>query len=312
MTYEEAKTRKGELEKELEKKRKEDLTETSGIYGIGVGRNPKTEEEDYIVCIDVESEEKGEAFCREKQIDPDEICITVVSEPGEDLGICDGENGKETDDVTPDAGRYRPMPGGIRISAKKSSYGTMACFVKYKGATDGKLYMLSNQHVMDNIGNMVCQPAYDSGNKVGKVTRHADYTTQDAAIAELYDNEKASVNEIQEYGRVEGARAITEQDLEKIVIKRGARTRLTRGIIRQIDYTCYLVGGKVVRDCVKIDTKESGAKYSRSGDSGSPVVVEEEKMLVGLHFAGPSDDSGAYGICCKITNVFDNLGVELP
>lgn len=322
MTFEEAKKRKEELEKTM--------IEIPGVHGIGIGLTPESTEREFSIYIDVDTKEAAEkvsTVVRKMNRSDDDIICKMEPAPTHHIGIVSEEeqetdhNGPDAclsdDELIPDRSRYRPVPGGVSISAKKGYYGTFCTFVISKDENDDRLYMLSNKHVFATIGNMVCQPVYDKGNRVGTVVRHADYTTQDAAIAEFTaDRSNGSENTIQDYGKIGGYRALTQDDLGKYVIKRGARTRYTKGKIENILYTTYLVDGSVVYDCVKIaaldQTPTEKYVYSKSGDSGSPVIMEDEEKLVRLHFAGPASDSGEYGICCKITNVFDSLNIMLP
>ncbi len=61
--------------------------------------------------------------------------------------------------------RYRPAPGGVSIGHEMVTAGTLGCLVK----KDGKLYILSNNHVLANsneaqIGDYILQPGrYDGG-----------------------------------------------------------------------------------------------------------------------------------------------------
>jgi hypothetical protein len=70
-----------------------------------------------------------------------------------------------TDEKISPAGKFRPVPGGVSIGHVHVSAGTMGCLVK-KG---GKLYILSNNHVLANsnnagAGDLILQPGmFDGG-----------------------------------------------------------------------------------------------------------------------------------------------------
>ena len=68
-------------------------------------------------------------------------------------------------------GRFRPAPGGVSIGHHAITAGTLGCYAKH----DGKLYILSNNHVMANsnngvIGDNILQPGPHDGGTVEKDT----------------------------------------------------------------------------------------------------------------------------------------------
>jgi hypothetical protein len=67
--------------------------------------------------------------------------------------------------LQPPTGRFRPAPGGVSIGHVNITAGTLGCLVR----RDGKLYILSNNHVLANSndaapGDAILQPGpYDGG-----------------------------------------------------------------------------------------------------------------------------------------------------
>ena len=58
-----------------------------------------------------------------------------------------------------------------------------------------------------------------------------------------------------------------------------------------------------------IERDGSSPAFGLGGDSGSLVIDRASRRAVGLYFAGP--DNGVYGLACHISDVLEELGIEL-
>lgn len=296
-----------ELKKYLEDHAGEIMDQT-GAHIVGIGKNDAGED---ILNIYVEDPPTDLATEALQKFMADSVRIPfqyVVEKPAQaDILYVDDMQLENKD-----FGRYRPLIGGIQIHLRKGGlewYGTLGTFVKSKDTTDDSLYLLSNKHVLDTVGLGVCQPLFCAGNTVAIVSQAKEYKDTDAALAEVLDPSDVDVNLIEEIGRVTETKSITEDDVGKQVLKRGRTTYRTVGTIEDA-YAVVKVDGIPRYDCVIVRANK-GELFSSPGDSGSPVVMKDDRKLVGLHFAG-NGTSGGISIFCKIDNVFNNYNIKLP
>lgn len=296
-----------ELKKYLEDHAAEIMSKV-GAHTVGIGKNADGES---ILNIYVEkepTEEEAEAL-QESLRGAVEIPYRYLVEDlaQEDILYV---NDLEMEEL--DFGRYRPLVGGIQLYLKNNNsawIGTLGTFVKSKDKTDGKLYLLSNKHVLDTVGLSVCQPLFSGENIIATVSKVEEFNNTDAALAEVLNPSDVDVNTIEEIGKVAETRSVTQTDIGKRVVKRGRTTGRTVGTIESIHAT-RIVSGVTRLDCVVVRANP-GEVFSNPGDSGSPVVMQGEDKLVGLHFAG-NRALGGTSIFCTIDNVFNNYNIELP
>lgn len=174
--------------------------------------------------------------------------------------------------------------------------------------------MLSNYHVMcandgkAKIGDLLCQPSREdqwlgycsdcaqlvrwevkgdvedsSGGSLGGV---------DCAVASL-THRTATIGNIVQIGQITGSTAVT---LKMQVQKRGRTTRLTEGVVDDIDLTWEddfgLPYGKVEFKKQIVIAPTTG-KFVEEGDSGSVLVSKSSKQeVVGLIWAADSSGCG--------------------
>jgi hypothetical protein len=222
----------------------------------------------------------------------------------------------------PNTIRVRPAIPGFGLGHVKITVGTFGCLVRKKG--DPKtLYILSNSHVLadegnGSVGDPVIQPgAYDDGVVPGDViaelsqwipfqfTEEGFPNTVDAAIAKVKN--KASVTSaIRLIGVPAGVSDRVRRDMR--VQKTGRTTDYTQGIIQDINYRMALdytqANGKAGR--VGLQDLVLCTRFTDGGDSGS-AVLDMNKKVVGLHFAGSPSSS----IFNKIGNVLTQLDIEV-
>lgn len=300
-------------------KNDERILKNTEAFAVGIGKDSKGE---YLLQIHVEDAaslkktDQLEKILSGSENPPYEI----IEEPAPqyDILYVDDEipakaiQAKETA-VDEDNGRYRPMLGGIQINVRrdrKSWVGTLSCFVKSRDETDTNLYLLSNLHVLKEVGLAVNQPLLAAKNIIATACRTEDYENTDAALALVNDPDIVSPNLIQQIGEVTQSRALTAKDIGKRVCKRGRTTAFTEGTISSIHTSVDLGGGVIRKDCVTVQA-DPETLFSNSGDSGSPVVLCDENVLVGLHFAS-NQKLGGQAYFCKISHVFDRYNIKLP
>ncbi|MFY9553589.1 MAG: hypothetical protein WAV20_02200 [Blastocatellia bacterium] len=233
----------------------------------------------------------------------------------------------------PDKAKYDPLVGGISLglSREVAGYmaptGTMGLMVK-DGYTDAPL-MLSNYHVMcandgkAKIGDLLCQPSredqwLDYCSDCAQLLRWVlegdvkdsgiSYGGVDSAVASL-THRTASVGKIVEIGQITGTAAAT---LKMQVLKRGRTTKLTEGVVDDIDLTWsddfgppY---GRVELKKQIMITPTTG-KFMEDGDSGSVLVAKVGKQVVGLLWAG--DDTSGRALANPIAAVIKALDIKI-
>jgi hypothetical protein len=130
----------------------------------------------------------------------------------------------------------------------------------------------------------------------------------DGAVVSI--ESRPHVCEILEIGDVSGIGAAT---VGMDVRKRGRTTQLTHGEVISVDYTTTIdygngLGSVTLVDQIRIAVTSPSTMFGTNGDSGS-VVVDEDRKIVGLYFAGNS--SGTRGVANPIANVLSELDVEV-
>lgn len=286
----------------------EEIMRQTGAHIVGIGKNADGED---VLDIYVEKQPTDQGTGELQKLLTGSVRIPfryVVEEPVKNdiLYLSDYETERL------DYGRYRPLIGGIQLYLRKENsawIGTLGTFVKSKDKMNDKLYLLSNKHVLDTVGLSVCQPLFGGENTIAIVCKVDEFNNTDAALAEVQDPSNVAINTIEEIGKVTEIRSITQKDVGKKVVKRGRTTERTVGTIENA-YAVVKVSGIIRYDCVVVRANQ-GELFSSPGDSGSPVVMQGEGKLVGLHFAGNAELGGT-SIFCKIDNVFNNYNIELP
>lgn len=212
---------------------------------------------------------------------------------------------------------FDPLRGGISISnAFNYNYGTLGATVIDRRT--GRPMVLSNWHVLKGSwyvqpGTPIYQPGRLHGgtaaNTIGYLARDAMGSFMDAAVAELNGDRRAT-NLQEEIGPIEG---LTDPDYGMEVVKSGATTRVTGGIVTGLNgrLVMYYDGApRVIRNVVHISQTPDDLEVSAGGDSGSVWVERSTSRAVGLHFAG--SDVPEYGLAISLPEVLDALDVRLP
>jgi hypothetical protein len=164
-----------------------------------------------------------------------------------------------------------------------------------------------------SVGDEMCQPSrVDTGTcpsaVVGTLLRAQLTSSVDAAVCTL--SGRGSACEIVDIGQITGT---TPAALGVDVRKRGRTTGLTYGSVDSISLSVSLdygdgIGTKILTNQIGIspDTTQN-AMFGDNGDSGS-VVVDNNRKVVGLYFAG-SDDG--YGVANPIAAVLSALNISM-
>ena len=239
----------------------------------------------------------------------------VVADPAGAIILSD-----DTDDT-----RSRPLIGGRRIRREDSGYeGTMGCFL-VDPAHVGIAYGLTNFHVVsvpDVPALVVGTSAVGQPTGKSSVTGCCNDLFGKYAGGEMADDGKdeAAIKldpgmqwqaEIVDIGIVTGTHAITLGEATPQtykVRKRGARTRLTGGVVRALNTSDGHSDNDIV--IAPNPNPDAGARtvfFAYEGDSGS-ALVNDSSEVVGLVYA--RDDSGN-GYAYAINHVLERLDAAL-
>jgi len=230
---------------------------------------------------------------------------------------------------TQDTSRYDPLVGGISGGTCGGVLGTGTLGVVARDLASGQLGLLSNWHVVVGgvsgpSGLTVAQPGpFDNGNcttdAIGQVTKSAVNEDVDCAFVRL-NTSRPAVNEIAGYGalRPPGVLGVTSNMIGWPVVKRGRTTGLTYGTIDTIDATVKVLDAGVERIFKRQigiwRVKAMNWSFGRPGDSGSVVVDQTNRRVIGLYFASSTPlftFQDSYGWANKITSVLYTLGIEI-
>ncbi|MFI1485406.1 hypothetical protein [Streptomyces sp. NPDC020747] len=218
-----------------------------------------------------------------------------------------------------DTKRYRPLVGGGRLQADVIGVGrgTLGCLLVH--STDpSKVYALTNYHVLaaivagqlpvvnvTRVGHpgLTPSPVKNLSAGIGVFAGGGLDTIRDAALVQL-DAGTKWLAEIIEIGPVTGPYTVNVHDAKTLayqVRKRGARTRLTGGIVESVNttVTSRTDGVLTTRNNVLVvmpnpnPTVRAGGTliFSDGGDSGS-VVVNDNAEVVALHYGSDEPAPG--------------------
>ena len=207
--------------------------------------------------------------------------------------------------------RIRPIYGGLSVSHKDVTAGTISLIVRDK--TTKELLLLSNNHILANLnkgkkGDAIVQPGIVDGGKVstdtvGYLERFVEMkngATADCAVAKLVSDDLAryGILNLGDVWFLENPKA------SMAVEKFGRTTGFTVGKVTAINGTFKIGAGNevyTVKEVFVSDLTSSG------GDSGSAIAERYTAKLLGLLFAG----SSSYTLGVTSLNVFNQLGIEL-
>lgn len=219
----------------------------------------------------------------------------------------------------------RPVKPGISAGHKNITTGTIGALVRR--AADGKVYLLSNNHVFANtnraiIGDEIYQPGpIDLGRSADTIAKLAEFVP--IALSQTANNQvDAAIAEPIEAVPIDpmicilGAVKGTKKAVQNMgVYKHGRTTGETWGYVTDesidvmVDMSDFPGQGLIARfeDQIRIQG-HFGAAFGLGGDSGSLVLERDTNAAVGLYFAGPDD--GSYGLANPIDVVMTRLGLN--
>lgn len=228
------------------------------------------------------------------------------------------------DEIAPESPVYpdkvRPICGGIGVSnSQVGGIGTIASVVT---GSDGKAYILSNNHVLGGnsapLGSRITQPGgLDGGNEktdtIATLSKFIPYDTAgynivDAAIAEIEPGTEFYTSAVVDDDNVVSMITdVRSADVGDRVKKHGRTSGKTTGEVIDTDFTTTMPypGDKtlVFKDQLLINLD------SYSGDSGS-LIFDEDGYAVGLLIGGSiTEDGERYAVANKIKNVAAMLGI---
>jgi hypothetical protein len=202
----------------------------------------------------------------------------------------------------------RPVsPGASFSSGPKENYlsASSVCCVVTDSA--GKKYLLLINQMDIKLGDHILQPGTLDGGKpqheVATVTNLGGQFSQ-AALA-LLKNGVAATNEIPGFGKING---VADAEPDQVVVHVGRSTGIVRGRVTHtdLDVIVQMADGPLKLTDMIVVEGLNGRNFSAGGDSGSPVLTPDGKLL-GVIVAG----SQTHTIVMPIRRFWQGLRVEL-
>lgn len=205
-----------------------------------------------------------------------------------------------------------PLQSGFSIGHVRVTAGTLGALVR----KDGKLYVLSNSHVLARsgkakLGDTILYPGKADGGKASKntiahlaefvpfVTGEVFANRLDAALAEVIPERMDDVD-----FAIHGARKPLRTIKPKrgmVITKLGRTTGITEAEIEDVNFRVVIDYDGVGR--VAFLDQVLCRRYSEGGDSGSIIVDKKSGRIIGLHFAGSPQGS----VFTPISTVIDAM-----
>lgn len=210
--------------------------------------------------------------------------------------------------VEPDTAEYRPLVGGCQLLVNEK-LGTLGCIAVDSTSGSPVHMVLSNQHVLQAVGNNVYQPG-PKGTYLGDVVRTVLSDHVDGGIAGL-----GSINNLGyviDFGYIQGTYFVTAQDITGPgypVYKRGRTTLTTAGYITNIHFSGTRNDGWNFQDQHLI--RNASVPFSQAGDSGSVIInitTTQDPVIVSLLWGG---DEATVSGASPIQNVMSELNITL-
>jgi S1-C subfamily serine protease len=206
--------------------------------------------------------------------------------------------------------RQRPVRPGISASSSVRSAGTICCLVRDKHAPDGALYILSAAEVFGTRqGTPVLQPGTADGARpaadvIGYLDFRAAAAEQAATPGSLGALARLTVEAEPATPYFPFAGTASPQ-IGQTVRKVGRTTGMTQGTVTEIDATVNISTSDGVRTFHSL-TGVRGSGFSAGGDSGAPVV-DEQNRLIGMVYAGSAEVT----YIAPIIPILEHFHVEL-
>lgn len=228
--------------------------------------------------------------------------------------------------------RHRPLLNGVSIGHVEVTAGTLGGFVRRRGTKNGKIHVLSNNHVLANenqaaLGDSIVQPGtLDGGarkaNICAKLTKFVALKLKvdnhvDAAVGAVVDGIDVASSIIcgSRKLRLLGSRALDVVEDDKVA-KVGRTTGLTSGRITAFEVDDVVVAYDIgnLKFVGQIEIEGTGRMpFSDGGDSGA-LILDPDGYAVGQLFAG-TETGGKNGqgltYASPIQAVLKQLNVKL-
>jgi hypothetical protein len=230
-----------------------------------------------------------------------------------------------------DLARYPTLVGGISISNRiplnnppnpgvlaEIEIGTLGGIARENNT--GELRGITCEHVLGSVvGTDVYQPLVTTlppplADRVGAVVRASFPTTPNVFFhniptgftdAASFSIERAAAAQITQIGFVSGS---STPKLGDRVIKRGATTLLTHGIITAVFGRHAMNRNALLLNQIEVTVDRNLSQiWSANGDSGALVIRQATGEVLGLHWGG---DSGKYGYASDIEITAAELDVS--
>lgn len=291
----------------------EDLLDIQGVVSVGEGLH----EGSRAIVVGIENESVASRL--PGQIEGYPVVWDIEDRPG----LADAtlpilpENAADIPSTTAEyGGRVRPVPPGVSIAHTTITAGTSSFLM-----TDGDtIYQLSNNHVLARsnlaeVGDAILQPGPRDGgtmeDKVGELAGwvEIDPTSQDPNPVDAAWYEPTDGVELEEEINQlsEPTVDVTEPQIGDEVSFVGRTSGYQTGVVdrahQAVEIGTSQHGYVIFTDLFRMDTPLI------PGDSGSPIVIEDEDGPVpaGIGFAG----NDSQGFCCYITNVEEKSGLSV-
>ncbi|MCC6322858.1 MAG: hypothetical protein IT438_15650 [Phycisphaerales bacterium] len=260
---------------------------------LGITRKGKTE---YRLAVRLQ----------QRSLDSDRFVAAIRAQAGREADVC--YIGRVHPMSTPwHFKRQRPLLIGASVGHFDVTAGTIGCFVR---GSNGKLMILSNNHVLANEGDAkkgdaVIQPGDLDGGRpatgtVAALTRFVKFKWNgdnfvDAAVATVNAGITADRGKLKGLGTLAGTEPV-ELDIGEAVCKVGRTTGVTRGRVSSIEldnvFVDYDNGRASFDNQLEIEPTTS-KPFSRGGDSGSLIVTADLRpaalLFAGSDHGGPND-----------------------
>lgn len=328
--------------REIKDKVKKDLFRIPGVHGIAIGIKMQGDTLIPEMCIQIfVHRKKKSSELPSDQLIPSEVygVKTDVIQSGPVELLLDESDCPE---INPDPGSYRPLRGGVQIQARGGGRGTLTCVVRTRDNPPRDV-MLTNEHVLYSgtatgpscsgctAGSGVGQPIWSGPNELGNVLKGKSSLLVDGSIATL-DAGTQWRAEIEDIGPIAGTENVTYEMLESRILsgggfypvkKRGAKTRLTHGVIISVDFEEPPTGSRTHREQVDqqiqiypVGHETGNVCFLASRDSGSAVVNEDNKIVGLLYGSTPitiisTGIEFRAGAASPIGSVLDELQVDM-
>ena len=300
-----------------------------------------------VLAVDYDEETDTVTVFVSQKLDPDDLDDSddvTKQVPDRNVEVVDAGYGEERDGFDalgvaeiPDAqhdrkDRHRPVVAGVSEINADSTAATAgpyparvtdpdaASATWAEGATRGETVRLSNNHVYARVnaaefGDAIVQPSPRDGgslpdDKVGELRGYVP--VEEGAVVDVAARSADPDRESAEYHELPGEwptaiRREGYRDLRgETVTKTGRTTGVSSASVRAVGASVRVNFGPDHGALTMRDQLIAGP-MSKGGDSGSPVFRDENGELVGLLFAGSTNQT----IFNKVANVERELGVEL-